>query len=243
MKKFALSVTLALLLAIPLNSSGAGKEPAVKKDGKKQDSGFFVNYKPKAGSIGRPVLRIGGGTRGAGYNTPVLAALAPDHVGLTTREKPTLCWYLSDRARTRLEITINDEASPRPVFEREFTEATEPGIQCMSLAGYDVSLTPDVEYQWFVAIVVDPEHRSRDIVSTGMIKRVMPSPQLISQLGSAGSELGKAAVYASEGIWYDALSLLSARIIEQKEDRGLRAERARLLDQAGLTAAAAFDRQ
>ncbi|MHB8880687.1 MAG: DUF928 domain-containing protein [Thermodesulfovibrionales bacterium] len=243
MKKYALSVMLVLLLAVPFDSSGAGKEPAAKENGKKQDTGFFVNYKPRAGSVGRPAIRIGGGTRGAGDITPVLAALAPDHVGLTTLEKPTLCWYLSDRARTRLEITINDEASPRPVFEREFTEAAEPGIQCMSLAGYDVSLTPDIEYQWFVAIVVDPEHRSRDIVSSGMIKRVAPSPQLILQLGSAGSGLGKAAVYASEGIWYDALSLLSAEIAERKEDKGLRAERARMLEQAGLSSAAAFDRK
>ena len=52
---------------------------------------------------------------------------------------------------------------------------------------------------------------------------------------SHGTEL--VAVYASEGIWYDALETISSMIDKSPEDQGLVAIRASLLDQVGLHAA------
>ena len=52
---------------------------------------------------------------------------------------------------------------------------------------------------------------------------------------SHGMEL--VGVYASEGIWYDALGTISSMIDKSPEDQGLVAIRASLLDQVGLHAA------
>ena len=50
------------------------------------------------------------------------------------------------------------------------------------------------------------------------------------------------ALYAGAGIWYDAIDELSRLIAAQPENRELRIQRAALLEQVGLTEAAAFDR-
>jgi hypothetical protein len=54
--------------------------------------------------IGFPARRMGGGTRGMG-RLASLQILAPDHLGDTTSEQPTLYWYLA-------EPTLSDVRSP-----------------------------------------------------------------------------------------------------------------------------------
>ena len=56
------------------------------------------------------------------------------------------------------------------------------------------------------------------------------------------SAASRPALYAGAGIWYDAIDELSRLIAAQPENRELRIQRAALLEQVGLTEAAAFDR-
>jgi Domain of Unknown Function (DUF928) len=62
-----------------------------------------------------------------------------------------------------------------------------------------------------------------------------------SRLNEAGAA-SRPALYAGAGIWYDAIDEISRLISAQPENRELRAQRAALLEQVGLTEAAAFDR-
>ncbi|MBA4372605.1 MAG: hypothetical protein C0402_07045 [Thermodesulfovibrio sp.] len=236
----------ALIVSIVLWTTGgfaADKETKSLARDKKETPGSLINYQPRPGSIGKPAIRVGGATRGAEESAFVITALAPDHLGLTVSAQPSLCWYLSGRARTRLGITINDETSAAPFFEKEFEGNSDTGIRCIDLAAHGLSLVPGVEYQWFAAVIKDPEQRSKDIVSSGMIRRITPARELTDRLLSAKNDLEKAGIYASEGIWYDALSLLHTLIAANPDDKALRASRAGLLDQAGLRDAAAFDRK
>src|ERR1043166_1113983 len=41
---------------------------------------------------GAPFIRVDGGSRDGKGDIPALCVLAPDHVGLTTREQPSLFW-------------------------------------------------------------------------------------------------------------------------------------------------------
>jgi hypothetical protein len=52
-----------------------------------------------------------------------------------------------------------------------------------------------------------------------------------------------ARLYATAGLWYDTIAALSELIDTRPQDTALRQQRAAVLEQEGLTAAAAYDRQ
>ena len=208
---------------------------------KKSAAGTGFSYQPPmrgSASSGR----VGGGTRGIGDGpTVTLEVLAPDHTGLTVSPQPTLYWFVSQRIETQAELTIVDDTSIDPLLELKLTPPIEPGIHALSLEEHGVQLAPNVAYQWFVAVVVDPKQRSFDILSGGEIKRVAQPSNLAGQLQSIGSE-GTPRAYAEAGIWYDALDGLSTQIGTHPNDADLRQQRAALLDQVGLPGAAEYER-
>ena len=123
-------------------------------------------YKPPR--RGAPRGRVGGGTRGPGDELPVLSVLAPDHTGLTVQEQPSLFWHLSSSATYPVELTIIDDHSVQPLLARRFSPPILPGVQRVRLADYGFRLLPGVQYQWFVALVVNEDRRSRDIIAGGL---------------------------------------------------------------------------
>jgi hypothetical protein len=114
-------------------------------------------------------------------------------------------------------------------------------VHAVSLESHGVVLKPGVEYQWFVALVDNAAQRSNDVIAGGTIKRVSETDSVRSRVKEA-SAASRPALYASAGIWYDAIDELSRLIAAQPENRELRVQRAALLEQVGLTEAAAFDR-
>ncbi len=200
----------------------------------------FAYQPPMRGSASSG--RVGGGTRGTADGPSVtLEVLVPDHTGLTVSAQPTLYWFVSQRIETDAELTIVDDTSVDPLLELKLTPPIEPGIHALSLQEHGVQLAPNVPYQWFVAVVVDPSQRSYDVIAGGEIERVAQTSELASQLRSVGTQETPQA-YAEAGIWYDALDGLSTQIGNSPNDAGLRQQRAALLDQVGLPGAAAYER-
>lgn len=219
-------LVLAAVVALP---------PAVAQQGAASDE---IEYKPPV--RGAPARRVGGSSRGIA-ELPVLSAIAPDHVGRTVSEQPALYWFVSRRTPVRVEITLADAQGAKPVLETSITSAA-PGIHRFSLAEHNIRLKPGEEYLWSVSMVFDDKQRSRDIVSQGALMLVAPSAQLKSRLADA-PRIAQARLFAAEGIWYDAVAALSEGIEAQPADASLRAQRAALFEQAGLKAAAAYDRR
>lgn len=222
---------LALLMAValPLADAAAQNAAAGADD---------VEYKPPM--RGAPARRVGGSSRGLA-KLPAVAVLAPDHLGLTISEQPSLYWFVSRATAVRIEITLIDAQGLKPLVETSVVKV-EPGIHRFSLADFNVRLRPGEEYQWSVSLVPDESQRSTDVVSQGAVKLVAPPPELEPRLAGLAGE-ARAKALASAGIWYDALAALSEGISGAPADRGLRVKRAALLDQVGLKDAAAFERQ
>ncbi len=221
------------------NQSGFIRVASTKKATGGMVAGFAYQP-PMRGSASSG--RIGGGTRGAADGPSVtLEVLAPDHAGLTVSAQPTLYWFVSQRIETDAELTIVDDTSVDPLLELKLTPPIEPGIHALSLEEHGIQLAPNVPYQWFVAVVVDPSQRSYDVIAGGEIERVAQTSELASQLRSVGTQETPQA-YAEAGIWYDALDGLSTQIGNSPNDAGLRQQRAALLDQVGLPGAAAYER-
>ncbi|NIM27577.1 MAG: DUF928 domain-containing protein [Gammaproteobacteria bacterium] len=230
-----LGVGAAALLATPLMS------PA-------QTGGATAKRKPALMPVYQPPMRgttvggrIGGGTRGTAEQPITLSVLAPEHPGLTVNPQPRLYWYLSDTVAVAAELTVIDRRKADPLLELAIAPPIQAGIHTLDLARHGVRLDPGARYEWFVALVVDRQQRSHDIVAGGEVDLVAPPAGLEGRLADAGAA-GGAGVYAGAGMWYDAIDSASLRVARNPGDALARAQRAALLEQVGLAHVAAYDR-
>lgn len=197
-------------------------------------------YRPRSGSIGKPKMRtVGAGSRGA-EKAVSLSALTPEHTGLTAHGQPTLFWYLSSPTSHPIELIVNEDREPQPLLVTPLPAPPQSGIQRVRLADYGVQLKTGVSYRWFVAIVPDAEHRSKDIVAGGGIERIELPQTLHGQLQQTDAAM-RHHLYAETGFWYDALTAISDLIDAAPGDIQLRQQRADLLTQVGLADIASED--
>lgn len=228
------------VLALLLHSQPGGEAVFAAETGptKTTSSAAKVKFRPPTSSA--PSVRVTGGSRGSGDTLLTLDVLAPDDIGVTTREQPSLFWFQSKPAQAKFELTLLQENKVDPLVQVTVEHSTKAGIQRLKLADHGVKLALGVDYQWVVALVSDPDNRSTDLVASGVIKRVEPSADLKQRIAQAAPTV-LPSVYAEAGIWYDALSVLSDQIEAHPEDKSLREARADLLRQVGLKAAAGYE--
>jgi hypothetical protein len=244
MKSLPGILTIALLMAsaqaqTPAPPPKSTPNPMPAKQPAKRNS---LTYKPPKNAVAAPRQDVDAGTRGWSATMPALCVLAPNHTGLTTRGQPSLFWYQSGPASTRIELTIIEPNKPKRVLRVAADKAEQGGIHRLPLERYHVTLAPGVVYKWTVALIPEPSNRSQDLIASDTIRRIEPDAQLTAAL--AGAEgLDKAAIYASNGIWYDALETVTNEINAAPKEKDLRLLRAALLDQADLKAAAASERK
>ncbi len=183
-----------------------------------------------------------GGSRGSGEKLPSLYVLVPEHLALTTQAQPSLFWFQTLPSKAQFELTLTEPKKAKPLLNIGGGSAEKAGIRSVSLARYNVSLAPGVAYQWSVALIADPKNRSKDVIASGMIKRVEEPAELSEKVTSA-SPADRAVLFAQAGYWYDALQAISAAIAAQPKNAELHQLRASLLEQAKLPQAAAADRK
>jgi hypothetical protein len=187
---------------------------------------------------GAPDGRVTGGTRGLTAERLSLDVLAPQHIGQTLREQPTLYWYNSRPVASAVEVTIVADESSKTVLKATIPGPLPAGINAFRLADTKVRLDPNVDYQWSVTVVASTVDRSRNVFASGMIRRVTRL-----EPASVGGPDGGAAAYAAAGLWYDAIEIVSKAIDRAPASRQLHERRSNLLEQVGLSDAAGFDRR
>lgn len=175
----------------------------------------------------------GGGTGPA--NEPFsLAVLAPaDHVGLTIRAQPSFYWSLSAPATCPIEVTVIDETAVHPLLEVTFPPPFSPGLYRLRLTEHGLSLQPGGRYRWSVALIPDPEDRSKDLIAGGAIQRIEPTERLRTADLQA-DKIRLPFLYAEEGLWYDALETIADLLAVTPHDPVLRRAGEALLAQGGL---------
>jgi len=166
----------------------------------------------------------------------MVEVLVPDQIALTTQAQPSLYWYQSKNANTQCEVTITEPNNPKPLLMLKSHAPTPAGIHAIRLSKFNVELKPKVIYRWSVAVIVDSENRSQDVIANGVIERTDLSSDLAGKLAQV-SDADKPALYADNGMWYDALQAISDQIDLDPKNASLRKERADLLSQVGIDAA------
>jgi hypothetical protein len=183
-----------------------------------------------APSPDQPGLRIDGESPDTQY--PSVYVLAPSHVGHTSQKHPVLYWYLSQSAQHPMDVMIAEEGHFDVLLDIRLLPPLQAGIHELRLKDYGISLLPKVPYQWTVRIM-NPQ-ASETLTASGVIQRIN------APAGSSTSLLYSPEDYAQKGQWYDALTALTLHIQDNPENPELLAQRASLLEQVGLTEAAAF---
>ena len=184
---------------------------------------------------GAPEGRVGGGSRGVGDDLYTLFVFAPDHVGMTGNDQPNLYWFLSARSEHPMELTISEDQSIEPIMEITLTPPVEPGVHVWKLADNQVKLAPGHLYKWFVSIIPEAGHRSRDILAGGAIQLASSQVDLKGMAdGTTGEE--KIRTYAEAGLYYDAMDAVMELSILSPDNPEMDAARDSLLEQVSLPA-------
>ena len=164
----------------------------------------------------------------------VVRALAPDHSGWTTREQPTLYWYISSLTTRPIEFTLTEMDAAQPLLTVRIKPRASAGIQPLQLADYGARLRVGVAYEWFVTVLADPQHGdSTNVIAGGVIERVN-RPEGLSTTSSRADKSEAAVRLAEAGIWYDALQVLCELSEAEPANAYVRQQRDALLAQVGL---------
>jgi hypothetical protein len=182
--------------------------------------------------LAMPRVTAGPGTRGHARGGFELFLLSPNHVGQTQQEQPVLYWFQAGPPSGPLEFTLVTKGRPDPLLRVAPQEGEEEGpIRKLDLQKHGVRLKPGLEYRWSVAVVIDPEHRSKDIVATGSILRITPGAAATAGLDLSDDGLRAAA---EGGLWYDAFQIAFELSQRDPEDRSRRQQLAALSRQIEL---------
>jgi hypothetical protein len=93
-----------------------------------------------------------------------------------------------------------------------------------------------------VALVPDEGSRSKDIIASGVVQRVASPPGLDERMAHQ-TPFERACLLAENGVWYDALSLLSELTALSPGNTALRDARADFLASVGLKEASEASRK
>lgn len=170
---------------------------------------FFGGSRPQGVPSGRT---RGGGSRpslACSYAEPQLIEPSDKHYQTTISDRPTFWLYIQTLSETsrptqlEAEISIFDE-NYRGLYRRTFTLPRQSGIVNLQWP-LAVPLENNKVYKWRFSIICDPRNRIEDVVSNGLIEKVLVSKSLSEKIKTANSE-DLVALYADEGLWIDMLT-------------------------------------
>ncbi len=209
--------------------AGDGTHKPKKADTNQPLSKTPINVEYKPPLRGAPKYRVSAGIRG-NQNTqhPQLTILCPEEVGFTYQDQPTVFWFLNQSTAYPIEISIIRNTAT--VLNYHLPNGVNAGLQKIAIDAHDFKLKPDVDYEIIVALIIDSNQRTKDIVATGAIR-------LISTTDTNKTPENKVdlpAYYAQQGIWYDSLSS-AINQIESDQNFDFRSAVLELIKQVGLT--------
>ena len=151
-----------------------------------------------------------GATRNAGGPAEV-RVLAPEHTGFTASAQPTLFWYTARRIDTPVELVIETVDGPLApaIVDTRLAGPFERGLHAVPLAKFGARLEVGREYAWRIVVVVDEKRRANDVFAGANIARAAHSKSLRETLNAAAPS-DHPKIYASAGLWYDALTSIDA---------------------------------
>lgn len=235
------SASLHLATALPLQASEPSKLPHSK-------TAVFPYSPPRPPNLGAPKGRTGGGaSRGACVQSQTMRAVLPISAArsysLTALEHPTFWFYLPNRPHpeTRLEFVLQD-AADRYVYKTVFTQPNaSAGLVSITVPEQSSPLIANAAYSWTLSIQCDPTNPSQMTFIRGSLQRVAIAahPESALTLSTASPTSSDQAItaqlYAQQGLWYDAITILAQALKTQPTNQSTAQVWKDLLKRSGLT--------
>ena len=172
------------------------------------------------------------------YQPPIgLTALIPSsNIGLTLAEYPTFFFYVPDVNLEGVEgeFILRNE-NDEQIYEKIVTLKASDSIISVELAA-SPSLPPlevGKSYYWVFTLLLDKVDRSSNTNVAGWIKRVEPDSAIKNQLATTPNK-AQPAIYANNGIWYEAVTTLAKLRCASPNDSTIASDWTSLLQQVEL---------
>jgi len=172
------------------------------------------------------------------YQPPIgLTALMPtSNIGVTLAEYPTFFFYVPDVNLEGVEgefILRNQDE--QEIYKEIVTLPAGDSIVKVELAPSPALPPLEVgkSYYWVFSLLLDKVDRSSNTDVAGWIKRVEANSAIKTQLVAA-TDKAQPAIYASNGIWYEALTSLAKLRCASPHDKTILSNWTSLLQQVEL---------
>ena len=157
--------------------------------------------------------------------------------GKTIAEHPTFWFYVpySHTSLRSVEFVIQD--GENDVYRTPLKLPTMPGVVSFRLPSTAPPLKIGKMYHWFFKIKINCDSQNSSDVKEyveGWVQRVKLNPNLTSQL-KAATQRQRIALYATNGIWHEALTTLADLRLVNTEDTMLKDNWSDLLQSVGLS--------
>lgn len=171
---------------------------------------------------------------------PLTAIVPVSGLGTTVAEYPTVLWYMPKTRAAVVEFVLTD-TKKQEIYSVNYALAKSAdgiapagvmSLQLPALANFS-PLKIGQNYTWQLALVCDPNKRDRDIVVSGWIQRVSPSPNLAMRVKQATPQ-ERVTIYANERLWYETLITLNQLRRDFPKDPDLEEAWKKLLKSVGL---------
>ncbi|MBN3894980.1 MAG: DUF928 domain-containing protein [Nostoc sp. NOS(2021)] len=196
-----------------------------------------------------PGGRVRGGAKRGGcpLAKPDLTALAPfteepnsviNVWGKTMVERPSWFFYVPYTKDSPYEVEFvlqedPDSKDSKEIYRKPIALPDKPGVIRVSLPTTTPPLALGKQYRWFFTINCDKEENSPPTFLEGVIQRVELNPATVKELQTT-EPLKRYAIYAQNGIWYEALTILAQLRQKNPQDAALQAEWRNLLSSIHL---------
>lgn len=173
------------------------------------------------------------GGRGKCITPSQLTALVPHHnFGYTTSERPTFWFHFTSNSSSSLpaEFQLSDKQNNNIV---KLKLSIKSGLIKVNLPENNKLSETEKSYRWKLIAICDSNDPTANLIVSGEIAKKEIDQKLQSQIqGKQGRDL--AIIYADNGIWFDALTIL-AQLREKDPNNAIyREDWNRLLNSVGL---------
>ncbi len=191
---------------------------------------------PPPPNIGAPSQRKAGGSRNTQSQQKVLTALAPEYsgsqlvLGSTTQMRPTFWFYVPYKSDSTYAKLVLEDENNQTIYKTPLTGT--PGVVSVSLPSTSSALKIGKRYHWYFNIYCNQDNEFITSVE-GDVQLLGLNPIVQSELNKATPQQ-QVALYADNGIWYEALTTLANLRRTYPQDAKLADDWASLLESVGL---------
>jgi len=206
------------------------------------DSGESLVYIPPSSESGTPlgkrraIISRNPSLRCETQAQNCLVALVPElNWGYTNASRPTFWFYASGSITEALTFRLIDVKHETIIYETTIKLQQAEGIINIKLPPEIPELKIGQEYRWsFVYSPAINSFSGAKIYVFGRSKRILGSADLLQNLNSAKTKRERILIYAKNGFWQDALTLLAHLYQTEPNSEVLQKDWIELLDSVGL---------